>query len=68
MRESTTFIIHSTRLPFLGATRHAFLKYCINNSLLPLIYIITYSIIAIRYQIENEHAGFSEIIKFQLGG
>ncbi|OJW96397.1 MAG: hypothetical protein BGO70_01575 [Bacteroidetes bacterium 43-93] len=63
----TTFIIHSTRLPFLGATRHAFLKYCINNSLLPLIYIITYSIIAIRYQIENEHAGFSEIIKFQLG-
>lgn len=27
----TTFIIHSTRIPFLGATRHAFIKYCITN-------------------------------------
>src|SRR4051812_1099473 len=27
----TTFIIHRKRVPFLGAARHAFLKYCINN-------------------------------------
>ncbi len=63
----TTFIIHSTRLPFLGATRHAFLKYCINNSLLPLIFIVCYSIIAVRYQVLNEHAEMQQILKFQLG-
>src|SRR5690606_457869 len=39
----TTFIIHSARMPFIGAARQSFLKYCINNSLLPLIFFITYS-------------------------
>lgn len=63
----TTFIIHSTRIPFLGATRHAFIKYCINNSLLPLAYLIFYSIIAIRFQWQNEYAKGFEVLRFQLG-
>src|SRR5690606_38967060 len=62
----TTFIIHSHRIPFLGATRHAFIKYCVNNSLLPLCYLIFYSSIAIRYQWLNEHAKGIEVLRFQL--
>lgn len=50
----TTFIIHSKRLPFLGATRHAFLKYCINNSILPLLFLGTYGIFTYLFLIENE--------------
>ena len=27
----TTFIVHSKRMPYMGATRQAFIVYCINN-------------------------------------
>ncbi|MEI8278551.1 MAG: patatin-like phospholipase family protein [Bacteroidota bacterium] len=63
----TTFIIHSHRIPFLGATRQSFLKYCLNNSLLPLGILIFYSIISARFQVNNEHAGFKEIFLLQAG-
>lgn len=40
----TTFIIHSKRIVFLAYTRHAFLKYCINNSIIPIVFVIFYCI------------------------
>jgi len=63
----TTFIIHSHRIPFLGATRQAFLKYCINNAIIPLAFLIFYSAISIRFQYFNEHASAGTIIVLQLG-
>lgn len=63
----TTFIIHSQRVPFMGATRHAFLKYCINNSIIPLAYLIFYSIISFRFQWFNEHASVGRILVLQIG-
>ena len=63
----TTFIIHSHRIPFLGATKQAFLKYCINNSILPLAFLIFYSIISFRFQYYFEQAGILEIIWLQIG-
>jgi hypothetical protein len=51
----TTFIIHSKRVPFLGATKHAFLKYCINNSIIPLTYLIVFGISVVRYLMYNEN-------------
>lgn len=63
----TTFIINSHRVPFMGATRHAFLKYCINNALLPLVFLIFYSIVSVRFQWKNEHADVTKVLRFQLG-
>jgi len=63
----TTFIIHSQRLPFLGAVRQSFLNYCINNSLLPILYFVFYSFFSVRYQWVNEKTGFSRILILQLG-
>ena len=63
----TTFIIHSQRIPFLGAARQSFLKYCINNSLLPIIYLIFYTTASVRYQWLNEHATMSQILVLQIG-
>ncbi|MGB4843049.1 MAG: patatin-like phospholipase family protein [Ferruginibacter sp.] len=40
----TTFILHSKRCKFLATTAKPFLKYCINNSLLPLFFLIFYFI------------------------
>ncbi len=40
----TTFILHSKRFKFLAATSNPFLKYCINNAILPLIFLVFYFI------------------------
>jgi hypothetical protein len=50
----TTFIVHSHRVPFLGAARHAFLKYCTNNSVIPATYLIYYGFQCSRYLATNE--------------
>src|SRR5690606_16820504 len=51
----TTFIIHSKRLPFLGATRHSFLKYCFNNAVIPLCYLLIFGWLAARFLVTNEN-------------
>jgi hypothetical protein len=63
----TTFIIHSKRIPYLGSTRHAFLVYCFNNSVIPLAFLIFYSVASIRYQWINEHGSITSILALQLG-
>jgi len=63
----TTFIIHSKRVPFLGATKHSFLKYCINNSIIPLSFLITYGILTARYLMIHEGAPTGSIILFLSG-
>ncbi|MFC4262848.1 patatin-like phospholipase family protein [Ferruginibacter yonginensis] len=40
----TTFILHSRRLKFLATTANPFLKYCINNSLIPISFLTYYFI------------------------
>jgi hypothetical protein len=63
----TTFIIHSHRIPFLGATKQAFLKYCINNSVIPLLFLIFYSIVSIRFQWLDEHTSPLKVFALQVG-
>lgn len=38
----TTFILHSKRFHFLATTEKPFLRYCINNAGIPLVFIIIY--------------------------
>jgi hypothetical protein len=38
----TTFILHSKRCRFLATTANPFLKYCINNAILPLLFLVFY--------------------------
>lgn len=63
----TTFIINNSRIPFIGAIRFAFIKYCLNNSLLPLIFLIFYTTVSIRFQVVNENAGWQQVLRLQLG-
>ncbi|MFI5195963.1 MAG: hypothetical protein ACHQD8_02645 [Chitinophagales bacterium] len=63
----TTFIIHSKRMPFMGATRHAFVVYCINNSIIPVAFLVFYSVVTIHFQWYDEHAPLSNIIWLQFG-
>lgn len=63
----TTFIINHTRIPFIGAVRYAFIKYCLNNSLLPLLFLIFYTVSSIRFQLFHEHAGVLQVLRIQAG-
>ena len=38
----TTFILFSRHFRFLATTTNPFLKYCINNALLPLLFLLFY--------------------------
>lgn len=63
----TTFIIHSKRLPYLGGSRHAFLIYTFNNAIVPIVFLVVYSIVSVHTSLIEEHATGKEIAMLQLG-
>lgn len=46
----TTFILFSRHFRFLATTSNPFLKYCINNSIIPLIFLIYYFIKTLNFE------------------
>ncbi len=67
----TTFILHSKRCKFLATASKPFLKYCINNAVLPLLFIIFYLIRLIPFDENKELMNAGEIaivIAGMLGG
>ncbi len=58
----TCYILDAHRFSFLGNEKNPFTKFCINNSLIPLAFLITYLIRFIRFQFENEFANAITII------
>jgi hypothetical protein len=58
----TTFILHSKRCKFLATTKNPFLKYCINNAILPLLFLAFYFYKLIRFDSQKELMNTGEII------
>ena len=58
----TTFILHSSRFRFLAATSKPFLKYCLNNAIIPLVFLIVYFFEALRYDTQNELIPLSDFL------
>ena len=46
----TTYIIDIQRFAFVGALPRPFNKFCLNNSTIPLAYLVTYIISVVRFQ------------------
>ena len=63
----TTFILFSRHFRFLATTSNPFLKYCINNGIIPAIFLLFYFIKAIEYNKEKELMSAGEIF-FVCGG
>ena len=63
----TTFIMHSKRCRFLATAAQPFLEYCINNSLLPLLFILYYFIRLYIFDDYRELMGIGQIFVV-LGG
>lgn len=57
----TTFILHSKRFKFLATTTHPFLKYCLNNAILPLLLISLYFIKLYRFNDYRELMSTAEV-------
>jgi hypothetical protein len=58
----TTFILHSRHIKFLATTAQPFLKYCINNAVIPIIFLLCYLFFAIEYQRYEELSTWLEIL------
>lgn len=50
----TTFILHTKRFKFLAAASKPFLKYCINNAVLPLLFLIFYLVRSFQFNLNKE--------------
>src|SRR3954469_249328 len=50
----TTFILHTRHIRFLATTAQPFLKFCINNAVIPLFFLIFYFIKPINYDAYEE--------------
>ena len=63
----TTFILFSRHFTFLAATEFPFLKYCINNSVLPIAFLIFFLIRGYQFAHYRELIPNVEIIFLTLG-
>lgn len=62
-----TFILFCRHFRFLSATTNPFLKYCINNAVIPLLFLIFYFYKAYQYDHVKELISTTEIL-FLFGG
>ena len=63
----TTFILHSKRFRFLATTTKPFLKYCINNAMLPLLFLVFYMYKLVIFDVQKELMNTGEIITVLAG-
>lgn len=58
----TTFILHSKQIRFLATTAQPFLKYCINNAAIPVIFLVYYFFHAVEYERFRELSDTKDIL------
>jgi len=63
----TTFILFCQHFRFLATTTKPFLKYCINNAILPIIFLVFYFVKAIQFSTQRELLSASAIIWLSAG-
>jgi hypothetical protein len=63
----TSFILFSRHFRFLAATTNPFLKYCINNCIIPVVFLVFYFFKAYEFDHNKELIGGAEIL-FLAGG
>lgn len=63
----TTFILHGKNIQFLASTAQPFLKYCINNAILPILFLLFYFFTALKYNNQKELKPILEIFILSAG-
>ncbi|MEM9389040.1 MAG: patatin-like phospholipase family protein [Bacteroidota bacterium] len=63
----TTYISDGHRFTFVGTLKRPFTTFSINNSILPLAFLITYITLVIKYELSNEDAVSGQIMLYVAG-
>ncbi|OLY90841.1 Patatin-like phospholipase [Cnuella takakiae] len=63
----TTFILFSRHVHFLAATQYPFFKYCVNNSVIPISFLVYYLVKAYQFSHYKELISNVEIIFISIG-
>ncbi|MBC6366649.1 patatin-like phospholipase family protein [Algoriphagus sp. AK58] len=63
----TTYIMDGRQYKFLAVVKKPFIHFCINNSILPLIFYIVYTIKFVVFQLNNDLPSDWEAIRFYFG-
>lgn len=63
----TSYILDGYRFFFLGDEEKPFLKFCLNNSIIPLIFWITYSICFFEFQVSNPEISVGQVLWYLFG-
>ncbi len=67
----SSYIMNGFRFPFIATLSRPFLKYTVNNFIVPALFVLTYIINIVYFQINNEYQGvwniFSQILGFLIG-
>lgn len=50
----TGYILHGSKFPIIATLSRPFLKYCLNNFIFPLAFVVYYTVLAVQYQIKSE--------------
>ena len=58
----TTFILHTKHIRFLATTSQPFLKYCINNAVLPIFFLFFYFFNAVNYDLREELLPIKDVV------
>ncbi|MBZ5858912.1 patatin-like phospholipase family protein [Flavihumibacter profundi] len=63
----TTFILFSRHFRFLATTTRPFLKYCINNAIIPLVFLLFYFIRVVNFDMHKELMTVGEVLVLTTG-
>ncbi len=63
----TTYLLTAHHFPFLASLRNPFTKFCLNNLLLPIGFLIFYMIVIIQFQIRFEGWTIEDILLQSIG-
>ncbi len=63
----TTYIMDGRQFQFLAVVPRPFIHFCINNSIIPLLFYLIYMVRFIDFQLNNDLPSDWEVLKFYLG-
>jgi hypothetical protein len=67
----TTYILDSYKFNFLGGIRKPFTRFCLNNSLIPILFVAFYAVAMSKFQFKNgfqeKYEIYLEIMSFLIG-
>ena len=63
----TSYIVESHQYTFLASHKKPFITFSINNSFIPLVFLVTYIVQIVKFQSSNEYA-ISKSIFYDIGG